>query len=88
MTGHRCVRKRFMRMTTLRDNYIPFYERKCVNMKIKTFLKNKKKEIIMLGAVLTTSCIGGLIGSYYGCKNTKFEINLIGSNGEKIKELV
>ena len=34
--------------------------------KIKTFLKDKKKEIIMIGAVLTTACIGGYIGANTG----------------------
>ncbi len=55
--------------------------------KIKTFLKDKKKEIIMIGAVLTTASIGGFIGARTGIESgfhrMKFEINLLGPDGTK-----
>lgn len=56
--------------------------------KIKTFLNDKKKEIIMIGAVLTTACIGGYIGANTGNRYAQFHINLIGPDEDKLKEIV
>lgn len=56
--------------------------------KIETFLNGRKKEIIMIGAVLTTACIGGYIGANTGIRYAQFHINLIGPDGDKLKEIV
>ena len=54
--------------------------------KIKTYLKNNKKEIAKAGALLTVCCVGSFIGAIIGTKselsNSQFEINLISSTGK------
>lgn len=52
------------------------------------FFKNHKKEIIIVGAVLSTACVGGLVGANMGLRHSKIEMYLCGSDGMKIKEFV
>lgn len=52
--------------------------------KIKKFVKDNKKELIMMGTFLTMSCVGGFIGARTGIESgfhrQKFEINVIPIN--------
>lgn len=56
--------------------------------KFKSFLKDRKKELIMVGTVLVAACAGGFIGASAGIESgfhrMKFEINLCSPDGNKI----